>query len=208
MNRNKRKKIKPSISGEGWYDRTVNYLLPNAKNKLRDGERHAVLYTKDGFQPASYMGPNTDLMGKIRDNVQPLNKSDRVSMAHDLRYSLSSNAEGVRAADIKMVKKLNEIQKNKGDYKFNILTGKLPIQLKMKMEDLGIVGKQAFASYGGLKDNEIPIAKAKLAELEKEGYGHKKPKNSWMEHVKKCKKQHPNMKYKDVLKIASKTYKK
>jgi hypothetical protein len=208
MNQYQRKQQKNSISGGGWYDKTVNYLLPNAKNKLRNNERHAILFTKNGFEPASFMGPGTDVIGKIRDNVQPLNKSDRVSMAHDLRYSLSSNADGVRAADLKMVKKLNEIQKNKGDYKFNILMGKLPIQAKMKMEDLGIVGKQAFASYGGLEADDIPIAKAKLKELEKEGYGHKKPKNKWMLHLAKCKKQHPNIKYKDILKMASKSYKK
>lgn len=197
-----------SILGRGWYDRTVNTLLPNSKNKLRDGERHSIMWTKNGFEPASFMGPGTDIIGKIRDGVKPLNQSDRVSMAHDLRYSLASNAEGVRKADLKMVKKLNSIQKNKGDYRFNILMGKIPIQAKMKLEDLGVVGRQTFASYGGLKDDEIPIAKAKLNELEQKGYGKKKPKNNWMLHVAKCKKQHPGMKYKDVLKMASKTYKK
>ena len=195
-----------AISGGGLYDRTINYLLPNAKNKLRDGERHSLMWTENGFEPASFMGPGTDIIGKIKDGIKPLNESDKVSMAHDLRYSLSSNAEGVRKADLKMVKKLNELYKNKSDYKVNILMGKLPIQAKMKLEDLGIVGRQTFASYGGLKDDEISIAKAKLKELKQEGYG--KPKNNWMTHVKKCKKQHPGMKYKDLLKIASKTYKK
>lgn len=31
---------------------------------------------------------------------------------------------------------------------------------------------------------------------------------SWMDHVKKVKSEHPNMKYKDVLMLAKKSYKK
>tara|TARA_R110000782_G_scaffold206115_4_gene294363 strand:+ start:928 stop:1551 length:624 start_codon:yes stop_codon:yes gene_type:complete len=207
MNRDKGRSQRSVILGSGWYDRAVNTLLPNAKFKLRDNEYHSILYTKDGFQPASFMGPNTDLMGKIKDGVVPVTDSDRVAMAHDLRYSLSSDKSGVRAADIKMVAKLKEIAKNKSDYRVNIYTGQIPIQAKMKLEDLGVVGDQTFASYGGLKDDEIPIAKAKLKELELQGYG-KKKKTAWMKHVAKCKKQHPNMPYKDILKIASKSYKK
>ena len=172
MNRDKGRSQRSVILGSGWYDRAVNTLLPNAKFKLRDNEYHSILYTKDGFHPASFMGPNTDLMGKIKE-----------------------------------VAKLKEIAKNKSDYRVNIYTGQIPIQAKMKLEDLGVVGDQTFASYGGLKDDEIPIAKAKLKELELQGYG-KKKKTAWMKHVAKCKKQHPNMPYKDILKIASKSYKK
>jgi len=38
--------------------------------------------------------------------------------------------------------------------------------------------------------------------------GNKKMANKWLEHVKNTQKKHPNMKYKDVLKEAKKSYKK
>jgi hypothetical protein len=205
MNRNQRQQSQSTILGSGFYDRAVNTLLPNAKHKLRDGEKHGILYTKDGFQPASYMGPGTDVIGKIKDGIKPITKSDKVAQAHDLRYSLASNRIDVRSADIKMVSKLNDLQKNKEDYRFNILMGKIPIQAKMKLENWGIVKEDTFASRGGIKEEDIPIAKAKLKELEIEGYG-KKKKNTWLLHVTKCKQENPGIKYKDILKIASKTY--
>jgi hypothetical protein len=45
---------------------------------------------------------------------------------------------------------------------------------------------------------------ATLAELEQAGYG----KNPWMAHVGAIKKKNPTLAYKEVLKLASKSYKK
>jgi len=197
--------------GGAIYDRIVNKLLPNAKYKLRDGERHAILYTKNGFQPASFMGPNTAIMNKIRDGVKPITKSDRTSLAHDLRYSLAKTPKEIRAADIKMINKLNKIQKNKSDYRFNIYMGRIPIQAKMLLEDLGIAKPTTFTTFGDIPESDIPLARKTLDDLEQHGYGKvkmKKKKSKWMEHVAACRALHPNTKYKEVLKISSKTYNK
>ena len=109
-----------------------------------------------------------------------------------------------------MVNKLKQLQKDKKDSKFNTNMGILPIKLKMWAEDKNIISKGSFANIEkGVDKEDIDLNNSTLLELEKEGYGKKKKKNPWLEHVKRVRATHPEgTPYKDCMKIASKTYKK
>lgn len=159
--------------GAGLYDRSVNYWFPS--NPIRDGERHAVLKTPAGWMAASYMGPGTDLISKLRQGVLPVTKSDKVAMSHDTNYSLAKNHADIRAADIKMVNKLKELAATGQDSSFNIYMGMLPIQAKMKLEDWGVVSDKAFTTYGEQNSKEdTELLEKTRAQLQQEGYGRKK----------------------------------
>jgi hypothetical protein len=160
--------------GKGLYDKTVNYLF-NAK--LRDGEIHAPVWTKDGLKFGSFIGPGSDIIGRVREGIQPVSNSDRVAQAHDLRYGTAKTPADVRDADTRMINKLNDLQSKGDEYKVNIWMGKLPIQLKMFAEDRGIIKPGSFSSMKGWDNaDDAKVASDKLAELEQQGYGKKKPK--------------------------------
>ena len=178
-----KKKIKNNFNkkGKGIYDKTVNYFLGNRGNKLYNGEKHAILYnnlTKE-YQPAYFMGPGTNMIERLKNNDDKkiFSKSDKTSLAHDLRYYLSNSLDDIRLADIKMVNKLKNIELNNEDSKWNTLQGKLGIQTKMLLEDKLKIPKKWFTSFGDYKsdiiDNQI-LSQNKLNELELEGYGFKK----------------------------------
>ena len=73
------------IVGTGMYDRFVNYILPNSKHKLKSGEKHPIIYTKNGFDIPNYLGPGTNLVHKIKTDVKPVTDVDKTAMAHDIR---------------------------------------------------------------------------------------------------------------------------
>lgn len=185
----------------------------------RSGERHVILYGPNGFQSASYMGPATHLNDRIREGVEPVTKSDKVAQAHDLRYWAANSHDDIRAADKKMIAKLDDIQSKGEDYKLNIYQGKLGIKAKMAMEDWGVAKPENFTTFGDW-ENDSPedqkMLRAKLAELEQEGYGqHGKGRSKstgkfvkWADHVKAYRAEHPGISYKEALKGAKKTYRK
>jgi hypothetical protein len=166
-----------SVSGAGLYDRTVNFLF-NAN--LKDGERHGILKTPKGWKAASYMGPGTRIAANIRNsrnNLQPISEVDTVAQAHDLRYAFANNTDDVRRADIKMIKKVKQIKKDKADSRWNTAQAGL-IRGKVWLEDKGLVKPESFASYGfdpGTSKQDKVLMRAKLDDLTARGYG--KPKN-------------------------------
>ena len=170
-----RKKKEPHHQhGGGLYDTIVNKLFGA---KLRDGEIHAPVWTSSGLKFGSYIGPGSDVIGRIREGIQPVSKSDAVAQKHDLAYGFAKNAADVRAADLKMVAKLNDLQSKGEEYRANVWMGKLPIQAKMWAEDRGIIKPGSFADYKGWNNaDDEKVAKDKLTELEMAGYGKKKPK--------------------------------
>jgi hypothetical protein len=191
------------MKGEGIYDWLARNLFGSDMQK---GEVHAPQYTKHGFKFGNYIGPGTDVYNNIKKGKKPVSKSDKVAQAHDLRYDRATTVSHVRAADKKMVKKLKELIKNKKDYKFNLYMAKLPMQAKMKLEDWGIMKPGSFAGFmKGVAPDDKALNDATLAELEQAGYGKKNP---WMAHVGAIKKKNPTLAYKEVLKLASKSYKK
>jgi hypothetical protein len=165
----------PTVSGTGLYDRAVNWLF---KANLKDGEKHGILKTKDGWKPASYMGPGTKIAENIRNNVEPLTEVDRVAQAHDLRYAFAQNADDVRDADTRMVNKVKQIKKAKSDSRWNTAQADL-IRAKIWLENKGLVKRDTFASYGFDPDTtkaDKELMRAKLGELTALGYGVKTKK--------------------------------
>ena len=185
--------------GKGIYDKVANNVFGA---NLKDGEIHAPVYTKDGWKFGAFIGPRTDLHSRIKNGVKPVSKSDKVAQAHDIRYGRARNAADVRDADLRMVRKLDDLQKNKKDYLFNIYMGKLPIKMKMLAEDWGILKK---GSFSDMKGETSVHGDAKLKELEQKGYG--KKKSAWHTHVAAVRKKN-KCSYKQALKLASATYKK
>lgn len=194
-------------SGGGLYDFLANKIL-RPKVKLKHGEKHAILKTKEfGWTTGSYIGPGTRLTDNIRNNVQPKSDVDRVAQAHDLRYAFATNHDEVRAADMKMIAKVKDIKAAKSDHAWNIKQAEL-MRAKVWLEDKGLP-RTAFATFGHEKDTtpeDIDRMKAKLTELEQAGYGKKKKTSSWLQHVAQHRKAHPNLSYKAALSEASKTY--
>ena len=198
-------KKKPVQKGEGLYDRIANRLFGA---QLKDGEIHAPQYTSQGFRFGRFIGPGTDVFSNIRSGAIPVSKTDKASKLHDILYTLAQNPSDVRAADLRMVKKLESIQKEKGDYLFNLYMGKLPIKAKMLAEDWNLIKKGTFSSQKGalLSKEDREILEKEKAQLTQEGYG--KPKSLWMTHVDNIRKKHPDKSYKQCLKLASASYKK
>lgn len=143
------------------------------------GENHAFLYTGRtdsnmlGLERASYMGPNTNLTKRLKQNSQPKGYSDKVSQAHDIRYGLSSNVGDIRKADNKFLKSLEKAKNEKLDYKFNIIQGDVGIKAKIFLEDRLGVKPEFFTDFGieKLTNEEINLYKDKLKELEQQGFG-------------------------------------
>jgi hypothetical protein len=185
MIKSKSKKLK----GKGIYDKTVNYFTGS---NLKDGEMHAVIYDPKAkkYTTANYTGPGTKLLERLKAGDQPKVKSDKVSQAHDIRYTLSKDIEGIKNADSKMVNKLKELQKNKEDSNFNIIPAKLGIQanqvlakvLPTKYFDKFVNYMTDYKSANDkLSSEDKKLLESKLSELENEGFGKKrvrKPKKN------------------------------
>jgi hypothetical protein len=188
--------------GEGVYDWVANNVFGA---NLKDGEIHAPQYTKDGFRFGKFIGPGTDVYGRLRKNIKPVSKTDETAKLHDIMFSLAETPNDVRTADLRMIRNLNRIQKNKEDYKFNIYMGKLPIKAKMKLEDWGVIKKGSFSGMKGAliekKDREL-LEKEKKKLIQK-GYG---KKSAWITHVKEYQKKH-GCSYKEALQKSKVSYK-
>jgi len=154
--RKPRKTKKQVQEGDGIYDWLANKLTGST---LLPNEVHAPVYTKTGFKAGNYIGPGTNLVERLKKGDEPVSNTDRVAQAHDIRYSLASDFDGVRQADLKMIKKLEGIAKKKSDYRFNLWMAKAPIKLKMKMEDWGVVRRDRFASFGGVEEKDKGLSK-------------------------------------------------
>lgn len=139
------------------------------------GEMHAPMYMGNGrFKRGAYVGPGTNLTERIRMGDEPINETDKVAQAHDLRYTFARDHSDIRKADNKMLSKLKGIQSEGTDYMFNIMQGRLGIGAKVFMEDWGIAKPENFTSFGTI-DDETPadqdMLRSKLTELEQQGYG-------------------------------------
>ena len=108
-------------------------------------ENHSFLLV-DGIPViASYAGPGTRIMQRLKDNDKPKSVVDLISKIHDIEYTLSQTAmtkeemrKKIRKADEGMIKKLESAKKYKLDNFVNIGIGNL-IALKVKLEDKNIV---------------------------------------------------------------------
>jgi hypothetical protein len=136
------------------------------------GEKHAMLKLKNGVGLGNYMGPGTNLDARLKRGDPPRTMEDKVAQAHDIRYGLSKNQEGVSNADRKMIAKLQDMKKKKQGNRFNIELGLRPIQAKLAMESRGLIKPGRIASFGDITPGENKDrAMSKIKQLEQEGYG-------------------------------------
>jgi Phospholipase A2-like domain len=159
--------------GNGLYDKFINMVSSN-QNQLFEGEKHIPLIMPNGkIEIASWVGPGTQVISRLKRGDKGKTATDFVAMRHDLDYSVASNLDDIRTADQRMINKLNQIQKNKGDNIINILAGKKAIQTKVYLEDSGLLDKNKFADLGGNNLNEADrqLIFNKIKELEQIGYG-------------------------------------
>ena len=77
MNKIKKTKLN-KIKGYGIYDKTVNFLL-NPEIKLKDGEKHVIMYNKGKFEPAAYSGPGTSIIERLKKDIKPINNIDKTA---------------------------------------------------------------------------------------------------------------------------------
>jgi hypothetical protein len=166
-----------NMSGKGVYDKVGNYLFSKKdKNKMKDGEKHAILYTDNGLEPAMFMGPGTQTYERILElqkegkPLKGLTEADTASLLHDIQYGLARNAEDIRKADLHFINTLKEISKKNKDYGFNVFLGRTGIKLKMLLEDLGL-SADAFTKYGSAQGDVEKVYREVEKKLLQEGYG-------------------------------------
>ena len=140
------------------------------KAKIEGGaELHAYLWADNKLKRASYMGPGTDIIGRLKRNVAPVSGADKVAMAHDLRYTLANGSVSAeRDADIRMVKKLKDTQL---DNRLNRAIGYIPIRAKMLAEDAGLFPKGRMSRGAPLTPTDLALVRDNLARLESQGFG-------------------------------------
>jgi hypothetical protein len=207
----KKKKVNKKVQhGDGLYDWVANNVFGAS---MGHNEIHAPQYTEKGFRFGQFIGPGTKIYDNLRKGAKPVSNTDKTAKLHDIMFTLAETPEEVRAADLRMVKNLDRIQKEKSDYKFNIYMGKLPIKAKMLAEDWGIMKKGSFSGMNGAKvskENRELLEREKT-QLTQEGYGKgkkKKPQSAWLTHVAKVRAKHPGKSYKECLKLSSASYNK
>lgn len=162
---------------------SVKNLLPSSDETGRpaySGERHAILELPNGkYGMANYMGPGTQVIKRLKRGDPPRTLSDKTAMRHDIDYALAAGlknkeaqVKAIREADMRMVKNLDRISKNKSDSAKNIFQGRRLIQGKMAAEDVGLMEK---GSFGGdlkpISDEDKILLMSNRARLGQEGYG-------------------------------------
>ena len=144
------------------------------KNRLFPGEKHALLYRDDlkRYESAQFMGPGTNLRTRTLMNQMGLTPADTMAKAHDLRYTLGTSNDDIKAADKLFYVKIAQLRRTNGDNNWNLNQANL---LKIKeIPGLGFLG----STYGdkNLTDAERSRYKEQLAKLTSMGYGKKKSK--------------------------------
>lgn len=150
-------------------------MLPSSSESypLFEGETHSPLIVNGKMRVASYVGPGTQIIKRLKRGDKPLTETDSVAQLHDINYALAQNLDDVRNADIRMIEKLKQIEKNKGDSKLNIMVGKKGIETKVYLENKGLLDKNKFFdnNYGSLSDEDKQLLENKRNELIQKGYG-------------------------------------
>ena len=172
-----RGKIADAYSGD--VGTALKNLIPSSDDTGRPsyvGEKHGILELKNGkYGVANYMGPNTNLLERLRRGDPPRTEVDKASMAHDIRYALAKTPDDIRRADNIMMNAVDRIALNKTDSIKNITQARL-IKAKVIGEDLGLIRRDAFS--GDLSNKQISdidriTLMSKIGSLAHEGYGMK-----------------------------------
>lgn len=168
---------KDDIKGSGIYQTLINKIFKKKgrKDALDPSETHAIGYNREGnLDVMSYMGPGTNLIRRLKENVDPKSEADKISQTHDIRYHLANNAQDIKNADLRMLSKLSEARKQGKEGKWNYFIASSGIKAKRFLEDNVGIPPTFFTSIGhdpNEKTEDTEIVKKKLKELEAEGYG-------------------------------------
>jgi len=151
------------------------------KTQKFSGERHVPLITDKGIKLANWAGPGTNIDTRLNgpSNIkEPISAVDKSAMAHDLRYTLAKNTNDIRFADNKMISKLNDIERDKQDYRLNIIAVKNAMRSKRFFEN---VTNQKGELFSNIKKGETINGKVspenelkynrELRKLEMSGFG-------------------------------------
>ena len=68
--------------------------------------------------------PHTNVMERIKRGDPGRTETDKIALAHDLRYGLSKTFDDIRNADNIMIREVNKLAQNKGDNSRNILVAR------------------------------------------------------------------------------------
>lgn len=176
-----RKHLQNQIQGNGVYDvvkgvadKVLN--VDKSINTLYPGEYHGILKLPDGrYASAEYMGPGTRVDIRVPRGDKGLTPIDTESMAHDIRYNLSSTPEAIRAADDKFNQVIDRLRKEGKEDEFNLKQAEL-IKVKVFLEGNDLIRKviRKFNTRPTDIQNSPELTaklEAKLKELEQQGYG-------------------------------------
>ena len=165
-----------SMMGKGTFSDMIRANLPIEK-QIRSGfsgEKHAVLKLPNGkLGRASFMGPGTEIIKRLKRGDKGRTPADRVAKAHDIRYSLAEDIKDIRNADKKMIQTLKSFRRRGIDKRFNTDVEMRAIQAKVIGENLGVIKRTAFS--GPLPNPQTSgdrtLLKSNLTKLEQAGFG-------------------------------------
>jgi hypothetical protein len=175
-NIDKRQNIRHQL-GAGLYENVMNKLKVDTAG-LRKGEIHAPLYVNGKFRAGNYAGPGTNLVERLKDESQPISDVDKISKAHDIRYSLAKTPEDINRADKQMLKSLYK----SNDSLINRVPAGIAIGAKYGINKM--FGKMIYPKVHQLnteawsKAEDRPLLEKTLEPMIKEGYGVKRRKNN------------------------------
>ena len=151
------------------------------KTQKFPGERHVPLITDKGIRLANWAGPGTNIDGRLNgspDIKEPVSEVDRSAFVHDLRYTLAKNTNDIRFADNKMISKLNDIERDKQDYRLNIIAVKNAMKSKRFFENVTNQQGELFSNIkkgetidGKLSPEKEQKYNRELRKLEMAGFG-------------------------------------
>lgn len=103
----------------------------------------------------NYCGEKTKIAENIRDNVEPTDRVDALCKQHDIDFDLSKTPQEARKADIKLLKSLDELGKDKSLTtleRFNRNMIEFMISSKKTLEDVGVLPMGSFADADKIFD--------------------------------------------------------
>ena len=121
------------------------------------------------------MGPGTRVDLRVPKGQPGLTPIDRESLAHDIRYALSTTPDAIRSADNIFNKVIDRLRKEGKESEFNLKQAEL-IKVKVFLEGNEILRKyiRGFNTRKtDIQDNDelTQMYEEKLKDLEQEGYG-------------------------------------
>lgn len=137
----------------------------NSPNLMK-GEKHGLLKLKSGsYSRANFMGPGTRLDVRIPRGDKGLTPVDKISKAHDLRYSLAKTEQDTKNADTKMIADVKKVSQAGADSSFNTAQANL-----IKLKQITGIPTSWITTFGNTPSNLRTVFQKELTRLKKEGF--------------------------------------